>query len=311
MPDPDRSALIAALAWQVELGADEAMLDAPVDRFAASAPRAAAPPVDGEAAPPQRPGGAAAEPAPPARAQAASAPAPRAAPRTASAAASATAPGPALGAAPDEPPSLDAIRAAPDLERLATLGRALEAPSLKPGARSFVFADGRPGARLMIVGEAPGADEDRLGRPFVGRAGQLLDRMLAAIGLARDAPDPGTAVYITNVLPWRPPGNRRPEAAEIATFLPVLERHIALAAPEVLMVLGNTPLRALAGESGGITRARGTWRTHGPTGIAYVPSFHPAYLLRTPSAKREAWADWLTVAAHLDLPIPTPGAWAP
>ncbi|MEM6972604.1 MAG: uracil-DNA glycosylase [Pseudomonadota bacterium] len=200
----------------------------------------------------------------------------------------------------------DDIATAQDLETLARLGRALDAPTLKPAAREFVFSDGKPGARLMIIGEAPGADEDRLGRPFVGRAGKLLDRMLAAIGLDRAAEDPARSVYIANILPWRPAGNRTPTGEEIALFLPVIERHIAVAAPERLLLLGNTPLKALTGTSTGITRARGTWQPHKATGIPALPSFHPAYLLRSPDKKREAWADLLTVAATLDLPYSGP-----
>ena len=154
----------------------------------------------------------------------------------------------------------------------------------------------------MVIGEAPGQEEDRMGRPFVGRAGRLLDRMLAAIGLARDAEDPAQTVYIANILPWRPPGNRTPTEAEAALFLPFVERHVALAAPEALLILGNTPLRALFGEGTGITKARGRWRTHAATGIPAMPSFHPAYLLRTPARKKQAWADLLEVSALLDRP---------
>src|SRR5690606_31751147 len=120
------------------------------------------------------------------------------------------------------------------------------------------FADGDPRARLMIVGEAPGRDEDRVGRPFVGQAGQLLDRMLAAIGLSRTSPDPGAAVYITNVLPWRPPENREPSPEEIAMLKPFLARHIELAAPDVLVIMGNISCLALLGRRG-ITRLRGQW----------------------------------------------------
>ena len=156
------------------------------------------------------------------------------------------------------------------------------ATPLRDGARRFVFADGNPAARVMIVGEAPGRDEDIEGLPFVGRAGQLLDRMLAAIGLARAVPDALAAVYITNVLPWRPPGNRTPEPPEIALFLPWLERHIALADPEVLVLMGNTPCQALLGR-GAITRIRGQWTT--ALGKPVLPMFHPAYLLRNPERK--------------------------
>ena len=167
---------------------------------------------------------------------------------------------------------------------------------LKKGARNTVFADGNPKARVLILGEAPGADEDREGRPFVGRAGQLLDRMFAAIGLSRTSPDAQTALYITNVMPWRPPGNRDPEPEEIAMMRPFVERHIALVDPTVIVVMGNTPLDALTGKRG-ILRARGTWSE--ALGKPLLPMTHPAYLLRNPSAKREAWADLLSLQARL------------
>lgn len=167
---------------------------------------------------------------------------------------------------------------------------------LKKGARNTVFADGNPAARVLVLGEAPGRDEDMEGRPFVGRAGQLLDRMFAAIGLSRTSPDPAAALYITNVMPWRPPGNRDPEAAEIAMMRPFVERHITLADPDVIVVMGNTPLLALTGQKG-ILRARGNWTE--ALGKPVLPMTHPAYLLRTPEAKREAWADLLALKARL------------
>ena len=148
----------------------------------------------------------------------------------------------------------------------------------------------------MIVGEAPGRDEDIEGRPFVGKAGQLLDKMLAAIGLSRTAMDPEQAVYITNVLPWRPPSNRTPEPDEIAMLLPFLERHIALADPAFVVLMGNTPCQALLGRSG-ITRLRGNWVE--VLGRPALPMVHPAYLLRMPAAKREAWADLLALKGRL------------
>ena len=158
-----------------------------------------------------------------------------------------------------------------------------------------MFSDGVPGARVMIVGEAPGRDEDRIGKPFVGRAGQLLDKMLAAIDMGRDR-DGESAVYITNVLPYRPPQNRNPKPDEMAMMMPFLKRHIALAKPEVLVVMGNISCQALLGKRG-ITRLRGTWtEAHG---LPVLPMFHPAYLLRNPAAKREAWADLLDLRARL------------
>ncbi len=215
----------------------------------------------------------------------------------------ATAPKPVVAA----PPVIDAptdpvaearamAAAAPDLDTLAQVVADYPHCELKRGARNTVFCDGRAGARVMIVGEAPGRDEDMQGRPFVGRAGQMLDRMLAAIGLARDNPDMERAVYITNVMPWRPPQNRDPTKDEVAMMRPFLERHIELAAPDLLIVLGNTSAQAVLGKTG-ITRLRGQW--HEGFGLPVRPMLHPAYLLRNPAAKREAWADLLDIQAKL------------
>ena len=251
----------ALLEWYVELGAVDAVGDTPVDRYAL-----------GESQPKPRP-------APKPATSRTTAP-PRHAPAAHDHVADATAQAEAAG-------SLDA---------LAETMRAFEGLDLKRGARNFVFADGRPGARVMIIGEAPGADEDRVGRPFVGRAGQLLDRMLAAIGLSRDAPDPGQSVYITNILPWRPPGNRTPTAEEMAMMVPFVRRHIALVDPDVLILMGNTPCGALLGRTG-ILRMRGNWTQAEDRPV--MPMTHPAYLLRNPAAKREAWADLLEIQAKL------------
>lgn len=184
-----------------------------------------------------------------------------------------------------------AATAAADLDALKAAMTAFDLCELKKGARNLVFADGVPGARVMIVGEAPGRDEDREGRPFVGRAGQLLDKMLAAIDLSR-----AESVYITNVLPWRPPQNREPKPDEIAMMRPFLERHIALAQPDIMMVMGNISCQALLGKRG-ITRLRGQWDE--VLGCPALPMFHPAYLLRNPAGKRAAWADLLAVKARL------------
>ena len=164
-----------------------------------------------------------------------------------------------------------------------------------------MFADGVPGAKVMFVGEAPGGDEDRIGRPFVGRAGQLLDRMLAAIGLDR------RSVYIANVVPWRPPGNRTPTLQETQACLPFIRRQIDLADPKILVCLGGSAVQTLLGVQGGITRVRGSWfdyeRDSGPP-IRALAMFHPAYLLRQPAQKRLAWADMRALAKALDrLPI--------
>lgn len=182
------------------------------------------------------------------------------------------------------------------LEALRAAIAAFDHCEVKRGARNLVFSDGIAGARVLILGEAPGAEEDREGRPFVGRAGQLLDAMFAAIGLSRAAPSPEQAIYITNVLPWRPPGNRDPEPDEIAMMRPFVERHIELADPELIVVMGNTPLVALTGTRG-ILKARGQWSQ--ALGRPVLPMTHPAYLLRNPAAKREAWQDLLALEARL------------
>jgi uracil-DNA glycosylase family 4 len=173
-----------------------------------------------------------------------------------------------------------------------------EGCALKETATNLVFGDGNPGAAVMFIGEAPGADEDRQGLPFVGVSGQLLDRMMAAIGLDR-----GSA-YITNILPWRPPGNRKPTADETTACLPFVARHIALVDPRVLVLVGGTAAAALLGTTEGITKLRGRWLVyrHQASGksIDTMAIYHPAYLLRQPALKREAWHDLQAIKAHLD-----------
>lgn len=205
--------------------------------------------------------------------------------------------------APVAAPQIDAVAVAremaagaADLDQLKAALAGYEHCELKRGARSLVFSDGVPGARVMIVGEAPGRDEDREGRPFVGAAGQLLDKMLAAIDHARAPEGEQQPVYITNIMPWRPPQNRDPSPDEIAMMLPFIERHIALAKPEVLVLVGNISCQALLGQKG-ITKLRGNWAE--TQGIPALPMFHPAYLLRMPAAKREAWHDLLMLQARL------------
>jgi DNA polymerase len=174
-----------------------------------------------------------------------------------------------------------------DLDALQAALQNFEGLAIRNTATQLVFADGNPDADIMIVGEAPGREEDRLGKPFVGESGKLLDRMLAAIGLDR------TSVYITNTVLWRPPGNRKPNPAETAAMLPFLVRHIELVRPRIMMLAGGAALSALFGFEARITRERGKWReytaAHGA--VPVLPVYHPAYLLRQPSLKREAWAD--------------------
>jgi DNA polymerase len=258
VPQTDREAWLAALAWQIELGADEAIGERPVDRFEAAA-------------------------APPARM-----------PGRGTVAMHPTLAAPA--AAAEDSSTLAA--ACGDLAELRAAMAGFEGCALKRGARNLVFADGDPRARVMVIGEAPGRDEDREGLPFVGRSGQLLDRMLAAIGLSRRAEDPEAAAYITNVLPWRPPQNRDPSGDEVAMLLPFLFRHMELAAPEVLLLLGSPAARAVLATEQGVTRLRGRW--HLWRGVPVLATFHPAAVLRDGGKKREVWADLLMLKARLD-----------
>jgi uracil-DNA glycosylase len=190
----------------------------------------------------------------------------------------------------------DLAASAPDLPTLRSYLETFEQCGLKRTATQLVFADGAPGSRVMFVGEAPGGDEDRIGRPFVGRAGQLLDRMLKSIGLDRGQ------VYIANVVPWRPPGNRTPTLQETQTCLPFIKRQIELAAPEILVCLGASSAQTLLGVREGITRARGTWfayRCDDGRTLRALAMLHPAYLLRQPGQKRQAWTDLRTLARAL------------
>lgn len=257
----------ALLDWQVELGVTEAIAEAPVDRFEAAATRAA----EAAAAPAQQ--------------------APGTAPGQA-------APGAAAVpvAAPD--PVAEAERAAAGAADLAALRAAIDAYEhcdLRRGARSLVFSDGAPGARVMVVGETPGREEDRAGKPFVGAAGTLLDRMFEAIGLGRDR-EGDDGLYVTTVLPWRSQENRDPRPDEIAMFLPFLRRHVELAAPRVVVIMGNVAAQALLNRRG-ISRLRGQWTE--AAGRPALPMLHPTYLLRHPVSKRDAWADLLALKAHL------------
>ncbi|HEY7607593.1 MAG TPA: uracil-DNA glycosylase [Alphaproteobacteria bacterium] len=275
-----------ALLLQIEAGADEAIADAPIDRFALR-PQPARPqptrPQPARSAPMAAPSAVTRAPAPVSLAR-------RPAPASLMAADT------ALGAA------RAAAAAAPTLDTLRAALEAFDGCALKETATHTVFADGAAAASAMFIGEAPGADEDRVGRPFVGVSGQLLDRMIGAIGLSRSL-----NAYITNILFWRPPGNREPSSEEIALCLPFVMRHIELVRPKVLVFLGGPAAKTLLGRAEGITRLRGKWhefRTQGmyergEPPIAAMATFHPAYLLRTPGAKREAWRDLVAIRARL------------
>jgi len=243
----------AVLEWQMEMGATEAILDAPVNRFELA--DKAKPAVSKTTAVPTK--------------------------------------------IVEETPADIATKlaqSAKSLDDLRAIMDGFEHCDLKRGARQLVFSDGKVGARVMVIGEGPGRDEDMQGSPFVGRAGQLLDKMFAAIGLSRDAVDLERAIYITNVVPWRPPQNRDPSPDEIEMMLPFLQRHVELAAPDVIIAMGNISCSAILGQKG-ISRLRGTWAK--AFGVDVLPMFHPAYLLRNPISKREAWADLLSVKQKL------------
>ncbi len=266
------------LALHIDWGADEAILEAPVDRFAAPAKPAPDP-----------------IPAP-------AKPAPKAVENTGffrdsppESRATATRLGPQDRQRQDE--AREAAANAADLAALRDALQRFEGLALKKTATHLVFADGNPEAEVMLIGEAPGADEDRQGLPFVGVSGQLLDRMMAAIGLTR------AEFYITNVCFWRPPGNRKPTEAELVAQLPFVRRHIELVAPRVLVLVGASAAQGLLGTTEGITRLRGRWMTYEAPGLSRpiptLPIFHPAYLLRQPAQKRETWLDLLKLKARL------------
>jgi DNA polymerase len=183
------------------------------------------------------------------------------------------------------------------LDAVAATLAAFDACPLKRTATNLVYLDGNRSARVLLVGEAPGREEDLEGRPFVGRSGQLLDRMLQAINLSRNAQDPKDAVLIVNTIFWRPPGNRKPTEAEVALCLPFVHRTIALHRPEVIVCLGATPSQQLLATSEGILSLRGRWKRYQRDGldVPLLPTLHPAYLLRQPTQKRLAWRDLLSL----------------
>lgn len=293
-PDLDPADIETLLAFHAESGADWVLDEAPHDRFAEAgdpAPRFSIGWLQQPADHAQR-GTPAAAPASggagrPATAAPAAKPASRPAPAAADFASAAGEVASQAGEIARTAASLDALRSA--MENF-------DGCSLKRTARQLVFADGSPDARIMFVGEAPGAEEDRTGKPFVGRSGQLLDRMLVAIGLDR------SNVYIANTVPWRPPGNRTPTPQESAICRPFIERQIALVNPDILVCLGGPSAQALLGIREGILRVRGRWATYTAEGreIRAIATLHPAYLLRSPLQKRLVWRDLRTIRTALD-----------
>ena len=254
----------SALAWLDEMGADEIVVEEPVNRLVTAAPprapvRVLPPPVI----------------------------APRPLP---------------LAAASNQQDSTALAAACQTLDELKTALAGFDAGPLKKTATQVVFSDGNPASTVMLIGEAPGRDEDIQGKPFVGRSGQLLDRMLAAIGLSRAESDPAKAVFITNVIFWRPPGNRTPTEAETLMCLPFVRRAIELMAPRVIVCLGGVPAQRLTGRRDGILKLRGKWLDYqtDTLTIPLLPTLHPAYLLRQPAQKRLAWRDLLSLRMKLD-----------
>lgn len=243
----------ALLDWQVELGATEAILDEPVNRY--EVPETIK------------------------KVQAAE---PVVATRKAS--------------ADPEKIAHSAATACADLAALKAAISEFEHCAFKRGARSLVFGEGDPNARVMIISETPDRDEDRIGKPFVGRPGQLLDKMLAAIEMDRTSNLPEQAVYVTNVLPWRLPQNREPAPEDIKMMRPFVQRHIELVKPDVIVLMGNSACQSVLGKRG-ITRLRGEWTE--AFGKPVLPMFHPSYLMRNQNMKREAWADLLALKSKL------------
>lgn len=254
--------LLSVLDWYRAAGVDLAVGDEPVDRFAQIPPSPAV---------------VAARPNAPAPAQSAP-PMPLGGP---------------IGGDPSEARKLAA--SAKTLDELRSLLESYDGCGLKFRATQLVFADGNPEAKIMLIGEAPGAEEDRQGKPFVGRSGQLLDRMLAAIGLDR------TSVYIVNTVPWRPPGNRTPTPEEMELCLPFLHRQVELVAPRLVLTLGGPAMQTVFKTTSGIIKMRGKWETVsiGTHEVPALPTLHPAYLLRNPPAKQQAWRDLLSLRARM------------
>jgi uracil-DNA glycosylase family 4 len=260
MTATERQTVQALLAWYAAMGVDEAIGEAPVDCFAPPSERPSkfAPPSERPSKPASKP---AATPLPPKSGVEAPTP-----------------------------------RNATTLMELEALVAAFDGCALKRTAKKLCFARGREDARIMLIGEAPGRDEDLQGKPFVGRAGQLLDRMLDAIGLVEEH------VYITNTVYWRPPGNRTPTPEEVEACAPFLARQIELLSPQVLVLLGGAAAKNILGITEGIMRLRGKWLAYACAGrdIATLATLHPAYLLRNPEHKRLAWRDMLMVKEALE-----------
>jgi uracil-DNA glycosylase family 4 len=292
MTDGKKPEALAALRWLIDAGADEAVGEHPVDRFAARRPElSSVPPSPVQM---ERDAGEASRSLLAKNKEMPEQQVPR------------SIRSPARPAAQSEPDAIGhAHNVAEHCNTLADLKAALEGfdgSQLKQNATNTVFADGNVESRVLFIGEAPGREEDRVGLPFVGVAGKLLDLMLASIGLDR------TSAYIINVLPWRPPDNRTPEPTEVALCIPFLRRHIELVQPEIMVLLGAVAVRHVLGLAEGIMRYRGRWMEYRIAGrmVPVMSTLHPAYLLRQPTHKKLAWRDLQAVEqkmANLKLPF--------
>ena len=274
-----KDALLATLSWQMECGVDEALLDSPPQ--AGDQPLRLADFTKADAAPQNQP-----------------------APKTQMMKNQEMATQEMAKASTEMPYHKAAtshsgqdLSSITDLAALREAMASFEGCELKRTASNLVFADGNAQAKIMLIGEAPGRDEDKAGLPFVGKAGQLLDQMLACVGLDR------TSVYITNILPWRPPGNQTPTSEEIAMMRPFLEKHIEIVSPDIIVAVGGTSAKALLDTTTGIMRLRGKitdYQTKSGNKIPLLPCLHPAYLLRSPQHKKMAFSDLITLKRHTD-----------
>lgn len=295
----DYIASLAALRWHVDQGMDEVLADEPglLARMPAVAP---APVID-------------IEPAQPVTTLYQGGPPSAVAATTTSRVATITtttapAPGPLQGTPELKNEAIKLAASAKTLDELREALAGFEGLAIRKTATNMVFCDGNPAAPIMLIGEAPGADEDRLGKPFVGVSGQLLDKILKCIDLDRAQEDPERAIYISNILNWRPPGNRTPTPQEVELSLPFIERHIVLAKPKLLIFSGGVSAKALLNTDDGISKLRGRFHSYTPRtpGIAAgfetdpipaLATYHPSYLLRTPGQKKAVWQDMLTLLA--------------
>ncbi len=279
---------LAALEWHLSIGADEALADYPVDRTVSAAVVMKSLTANGAAPPVSSVSVRSLPVLPPSGVESGA---------------------DLLGTAQARVEAAKLAASCQNLEELRAAIAGFEGLAIRKTATNMVFADGNPKAKVMLVGEAPGADEDKQGKPFVGVSGQLLDKILHCVGLARTGDTPENSIYISNILNWRPPGNRTPSPAEIDISLPFIERHIALVKPDVLILCGGVSAKGLLGSGDSISKLRGKFHDYRPvtggvsdntSSIPAIATYHPAYLLRTPSQKAMVWSDMLMLRRRLE-----------